>query len=390
MENTTSGTEDSRKQYGQMSFDDFKKIYGEEYTEAINIETWKVDRNLAKLYTQIEAELFNAKRNELESHQVIRNEVFPKIQENPLVLHAGLHQDTTLELIEKIHKGFLFNGAVTACGSVSVMYDSLPISITQMGICLVNYQGQHGSYSHQLFRRDLKFNHSCTIQEAIELIERKLHDDKTKLNSLAMRSIKSYAERAILLEKSDAKWLMGYGFPAPYELMMGFWANQEDVKDKSIDLLQRLIVNHKRFVYIQECTQRPELWTLGSALHPFEYLIIETMEDKMVQMVNSGNTRLEIKRAYEEFARIAGAQIAVGVYKVSKHAPPQVFYCHVDHIHTAALIAMADSALQLHSGTPMLLDLAENLCKNAFGKNDFMTSIDQAYIRAEVLTKIKA
>jgi hypothetical protein len=390
MENTTSGTEDSRKQYGQMSFDDFKKIYGEEYTEAINIETWKVDRNLAKLYTQIEAELFNAKRNELESHQVIRNEVFPKIQENPLVLHAGLHQDTTLELIEKMHKGFLFNGAVTACGSVSVMYDSLPISITQMGICLVNYQGQHGSYSHQLFRRDLKFNHSCTIQEAIELIERKLHDDKTKLNSLAMRSIKSYAERAILLEKSDAKWLMGYGFPAPYELMMGFWANQEDVKDKSIDLLQRLIVNHKRFVYIQACTQRPELWTLGSALHPFEYLIIETMEDKMVQMVNSGNTRLEIKRAYEEFARIAGAQIAVGVYKVSKHAPPQVFYCHVDHIHTAALIAMADSALQLHSGTPMLLDLAENLCKNAFGKNDFMTSIDQAYIRAEVLTKIKA
>ncbi len=390
MENTTSGTEDSRKQYGQMSFDDFKKIYGEEYTDAINIETWKVDRNLAKLYTQIEAELFNAKRNELESHQVIRNEVFPKIQENPLVLHAGLHQDTTLELIEKMHKGFLFNGAVTACGSVSVMYDSLPISITQMGICLVNYQGQHGSYSHQLFRRDLKFNHSCTIQEAIELIERKLHDDKTKLNSLAMRSIKSYAERAILLEKSDAKWLMGYGFPAPYELMMGFWANQEDVKDKSIDLLNRLIVNHKRFVYIQACTQRPELWTLGSALHPFEYLIIETMEDKMVQMVNSGNTRLEIKRAYEEFARIAGAQIAVGVYKVSKHAPPQVFYCHVDHIHTAALIAMADSALQLHSGTPMLLDLAENLCKNAFGKNDFMTSIDQAYIRAEVLTKIKA
>lgn len=390
MENTTSGTEDSRKQYGQMSFDDFKKIYGEEYTDAINIETWKVDRNLAKLYTQIEAELFNAKRNELESHQVIRNEVFPKIQENPLVLHAGLHQDTTLELIEKMHKGFLFNGAVTACGSVSVMYDSLPISITQMGICLVNYQGQHGSYSHQLFRRDLKFNHSCTIQEAIELIERKLHDDKTKLNSLAMRSIKSYAERAILLEKSDAKWLMGYGFPAPYELMMGFWANQEDVKDKSIDLLQRLIVNHKRFVYIQACTQRPELWTLGSALHPFEYLVIETMEDKMVQMVNSGNTRLEIKRAYEEFARIAGAQIAVGVYKVSKHAPPQVFYCHVDHIHTAALIAMADSALQLHSGTPMLLDLAENLCKNAFGKNDFMTSIDQAYIRAEVLTKIKA
>lgn len=390
MENTTQGTEDSHQQYSRMSFDDFRRIYGEDYTDAINIDTWKVDRNLARLYSQIEQELFDAKRNELESHQVIRKEVFPLIRERNLVLHAGLHEDTTLELIEKVHRGFLFNGAVTACGSVSVMYDSLPISITQMGICLVNYQGQHGSYSHQLFRRDLKFNHSCTIHEAVELIKRRQNDDKTKLNSLAMRSIKAFAERAILLEKSNSKWLLGYGFPAPYELMMGFWASREEVKDKSIDLLYRMIVQHKRFVYVQACTQHPDLWAFGNALRPFEYLIIDNMKDKMVQMVHSGNTRLNIKNDYEEFAKTAGAQIAVGVYKVSKLSPPQVFYCHVDHIHTAALIAMADSALQMHSGMPMLLDLAENLCKSAFGKNDFMASVDQAYVRAEILTKIKS
>src|SRR3989338_8887150 len=174
MENNTPGTEDSYKQYGRISFEDFKKLYGEDYIDAINIETWKIDRDLSK-------------RNELESNQVIRKEVFPKIKENALVPYAGLHSDTTPELIEKIHKGFLFNGAVTACGSVSVMYDSLPISITQMGICLVNYQGQHGSYSHQLFSRDLKFDRSSILDEAKELIERRRSDDKTKLNSLAMR-----------------------------------------------------------------------------------------------------------------------------------------------------------------------------------------------------------
>jgi hypothetical protein len=170
---------------------------------------------------------------------------------------------------------------------------------------------------------------------------------------------------------------------------MGFWANRQDVKEKSIDLMNNLIIDHKRFVYVQACTQ-PELWTLGNALHPFEYIVVETMKDKMLQMVNSGNTRLDIKHDYEEFARTAGDKIAVGVYKVSKHAAPKVFYCHVEHIQTAALIAMADSALQLHSGTPMLLDLAENLCKNAFGKNDFMASIDQAYTRADLLVKLKA
>lgn len=370
--------------------EDFKRLYGEDYMDAINIETWKVDRNLAKLYSQIEQELFDAKRSELASHEAIRKDAFPLIRDSALVPHAGLHSDTTPELIEKMHKGFLFNGAVTACGSVSVMYDSLPISITQMGICLVNYQGQHGSYSHQLFRRDLKFDRSSTFEEAKELIERRRNDDKNKLNGLAMRSIRAYAERAILLDKSDAKWLFGYGFPAPYELMMGFWANRQEVKEKSINLLNRLVTDHKRFVYVQACTQHPELWAFGNALNPFEYLVVGTMEDKMIQMVDSGNTRPEIKKDYDEFARIAGAQIAVGVYKVSKHAPPQVFYCHIDHIQTAALIAMADSALQLHSGIPMLLDLAENLCKSAFGKNDFMASIDQAYTRADVLTKLKA
>jgi len=389
MENKTLGAEDSLNQYERSSFDHFKKLYGEDYTDAINIETWKVDRNLARLYSEIEKELFAAKKSELESHEVIREELFPKVKSSALVPHAGLHSDTTPELIEKVHRGFLFNGAVTACGSLSVTYDSLPISITQMGICLVSYQGEHGSYSHQLFRRDLRFNHCSNLDDAVALIERRQNDDKTKLNSLAMRSIRAYAERAILLEKADSKWLLGYGFPAPYELMMGFWANRQEVKDKSIDLMHRLIVNHKRFVYVQACKQ-PELWALGNALRPFEYIIVETMKDKMVQMVNSGDTRLDIKQDYEEFAKIAGDQIAVGVYKVSKHSPPQLFYCHVDHIQTAALIAMSDSALQLHSGTPMLLDLAENLCKNAFGKNDFMSSIEQAYTRADVLVKIKS
>jgi len=390
MENKTSDREDDYTQYGRMSFNDFRKLYGEDYSEATNIETWKPDRNLGRLYSRIEEEIITAKQNEQDSNSVIRNDIFPKIKTNTTVPFAGLQSDTTPELIEKVHKGFLFNGAVTACGSVSVMYDSLPISITQMGICLVNYQGQHGSYSHQLYRRDLRFNHSINFDSAISFIQRKQNEDATKINSLAMRSIKSYVERAILLQKSDAKWLFGYGFPAPYELMMGFWANQEEVKNQSIQMMNQMILEHKRFVYVQSSMIHPDYWALGNALNPFEYLVIDTMEDKMVQMVNSGNTRLEIKNDYLEFARDAGSKIAVGVYKVSQQAPPQVFYCHIDHIQIAALIAMSDSALQQHSGTPMLLDLAENLCKNAFGKTDFMASIDQAYTRAEVLSKLKA
>lgn len=392
MNNSNPGTNDSQNN-GQPSFDNFKKLYGEEYINTIDISTWKPDRNLARLYSKIEKVILDAKRSEIESYEVVRNELFPLIKNSDLVPHAGLHSGTSLEHIEKIHKNFLFNGVVTACGSLSATYDSLPITITQMGICLVSYQGEHGSYSHQLFRRDLHFNNSGTLEDAAALIRLRQNEDKTGINSLAMRSIRAYAERAILLDKSDkttSKWLLGYGLPAPYELLLGFWANREEVKTKSIDLLTRMIIDHKRFVYVQPCMQDPEFWLLGNALDPFEYLVVKTMEDKMVQMVNSGNTRLDIKNDYEEFAREAGAKIAMGIYKVSRLSAPQVFYCHVDHIHTAALIAMADSALQLHSGTPMLLDLAENLCKNAFGKNDFMASIEQAQTRADVISKLKS
>ena len=45
---------------------------------------------------------------------------------------------------------------------------------------------------------------------------------------------------------------------------------------------------------------------------------------------------------------------------------------------------MADGALQIHKGSPMLLDLAENLCKTAFGKNDFIASIEQAHTKVEI------
>src|SRR3989338_4383686 len=102
MENNTPGTEDSYKQYGRISFEDFKKLYGEDYIDAINIETWKIDRDLSKLYSQIEKELFTAKRSELGANQVIRKGVFPKITENAWVPYAGLRSDTGAELREKV------------------------------------------------------------------------------------------------------------------------------------------------------------------------------------------------------------------------------------------------------------------------------------------------
>ena len=371
--------------------DDFKKAYGEDFSSTIDLDTWRLGENLAELYPLIESELIKARKDEEKTHKIFRETIFPRIKELQHVTHAGLHVLDSEAVIEKVHKGLLFNGGVTACGSVSSVYDSVPISITQIGICLVNYQGQQGSYSHRLFRRDLRFKGDDPVKEAFDLIEKRKGDDisgdkGSKLSTLAIRGIKTFAERAILLEKSESNWLLGSGSPTPYELMTGFWASRSEMKNKSIDLMNRMVVDHKRFVYVQDSSRNPQLWTLGNALMPYEYLVIDTLKDDLVRRVALGGTRGEFRDSYEKFADDVGSKIAIGVYRVSRQSPPHIFYSHIDHVQTAAVIAMADSALQMHLGSPMLLDLANSLCQASFGKNEFIATIEQAHAKAQALS----
>ena len=291
----------------------------------------------------------------------------------------------------------MFNGAVTACGSTHVIFNTVPLSITQIGICLVNYERQHGSYYHRLFRRDLRFKSEDHVQEALDLIDKRRSDDiavdkRSAISNLAIRGIKAYSERAILLDKKDAKtkWLLGNGSPAPYELMTCFWGSKKEMKDKSIDLMSRMILEHQRFVYVQGCDRFPDLWTLGNALLPFEYLILGSLEDDLTRRVELGGTRGVIREAYANFAKEIGSKIVRGIYKVSRQSQPQIFYGHIDHIRTAALIAMADSVFQLYVGSPMLLDLATKLCQMSFSKNDLVSSIQQASIKAEAKLRMVA
>ncbi len=388
-----------RKGETALSVDDFQRAFGENFADAIDINTWSIGANLSELYPLIEEEWLKAKTDENKNQKIFREVVFPRIKEVGNVPFAGLHDDVSdvKLLLDKIHRGFLFNGAVTACGSTHVIFNTVPLSITQIGICLVNYERQHGSYSHRLFRRDLRFKSEDPVQEALDLIDKRRSDDiavdkRSAISNLAIRGIKAYSERAILLDKKDAKtkWLLGNGSPAPYELMTGFWGSKKEMKDKSIDLMSRMILEHQRFVYVQGCDRFPDLWTLGNALLPFEYLILGSLEDDLTRRVELGGTRGVIREAYANFAKEIGSKIVRGIYKVSRQSQPQIFYGHIDHIRTAALIAMADSVFQLYVGSPMLLDLASKLCQMSFSKNDLVSSIQQASIKAEAKLRMVA
>jgi hypothetical protein len=63
-------------------------------------------------------------------------------------------------------------------------------------------------------------------------------------------------------------------------------------------------------------------------------------------------------------------------------APAQMFYAHRDFAHEAALIAMADSIMQEHRGRPMLLDMADGLCKTYFGAETLSRPAQSAFAQA--------
>ncbi len=366
---------------------EYEDAFGEKPAETLDLDTWVAGEDLPALYARLEQEVQEAVEEEEGRREHIRRVVFPQIAAGPFAPPAaGLHRFTPA-MIERAHKGFLFNGAVEGADGTLAIHDTLPVTITQVGVCLVSYHGLSGSYVHRLFRKDLRNRGGDPVREVLDLLKRRQqrgstdHDEpKDPFNSnLFSRSVMAWAERAFLLERSEAKWRMGHGNPTPYELITGRWASDLVMQEAALDLMRRLILDHRRFVYVPSAPSERWLLTLGNALLPLEYLVVETHLPFLDRIVESGAYGKEARKHVERFVEEVGPQIVRGLYRVSEAAPPYLFYAHRDFVHEAALIAMADSALQLHRGFPMLIDLADRLCRASFGADDFLASVRLAH-----------
>ena len=81
----------------------------------------------------------------------------------------------------------------------------------------------------------------------------------------------AYAERAILLHKSQAPWRMGHGHPVPYELLTGGGLvidGDMPLLRQSMQIWHELLVEHKRWVFVTGAPSDRVLLTLGDALDP--------------------------------------------------------------------------------------------------------------------------
>lgn len=363
---------------------EFEVSFGEPLDRTLDLETWDDGKDLNAIFAKLDEEVSQALTQEDELRKQVRKVLFPMIASRPNAPKgAGVFKATRKQL-QDTQVNVLFNGGVEACDGTCAVHDTLPLTVTQIGVCLVSYLGQQGAWGHRLYRKDLHMRGQDPLNEALESLQRRQqrggvdHDShRDQLSELGRRGIMSYAERAVLRWKSNAPWRMGHGQPAPYELLTG--SGSMDFLRRSIDMLEDLILGFRRFVYVPSAPGERLLLTIGHALRPLEFAVVENSVRRLDQILTKGHLRAEHRERAEAFTNEAGPAILIGVYRTYAESPPQIFYAHTDCIQDAALIAMADSLLQSQRAFPTLIDLADTVCSSLFGTEGFNSTIQTAY-----------
>lgn len=362
--------------------EDFRAAFGESLSSTLDLDTWDTGLDLEGVMARFKPEIASAVDREGQVRAAIRSRILPMLGQRPgAPAEAGVYKALPEEL-GSIHEGLLFPGRVEAVNGTAVSHDSLPLGITQLGIAVVSYGGTSGTFAQRLFRKEISSRSEDAFQEALSFIEMRQNPMGVgrgdSLSMLARRGIRTYAERAILMDKAEAEWRIGHGNPCAYELLSGFGSLR--LLDASLRMLQRLIQHHKKFVFVPSSLEDGGfLMTIGYALDAGEYAIIETLERYGMEIVDGwhGGGRSQV-RAFE-FVKECCPDVLMGLFRASERSPPRVFYAHREYVHLAARVALADSILRSERGFPMLLDVAEVSCRAALGADGFLGRVHDTY-----------
>ncbi|MBZ9760108.1 hypothetical protein LB553_04355 [Mesorhizobium sp. CA8] len=352
---------------------EYKAITGESLGDTLDINTWQSGVRAIQAFDRLEQEIEQAEQLSDGLRKSIRENIFPHIRSPGAPPCAGVFR-ATLADVKAAQNNVLFNGLVEACDANSHLFHTLSIQIIQIAVATTSYYGQEEMWAHRIYRRDIPLKGGPSVlDETLEILRRRSggpenNGGRRKITDMMRRGVMTYMERVVLADKAQAPWRVGHGNPLAYELLSG--AGITELIQKSIPVLDRLILQHKRFLFIPSTTKKEHFLTIGDALDPLEYAIIDDATADLDRILE-GNYRGEWKSVADNeltpFCREAGPAVVAGVYRASAMAPARMFYAHRDYAHEAAHIAMADSVLQEHRGFPMLIDMADGICGTYFG-----------------------
>jgi hypothetical protein len=372
--------EEEEELYGD---DDYREAFGEDLEATLDLDKWSTGLDLASVMDRFRKEIATAVKKEERLRGLVRSELFPLLPGRLRTFpEAGVYTVTPEELT-LIHERVLFRGKVDAVCGTSASHDSLPIGISQIGIAIVGYGGTSGAFSQRLFRKEVAARGANPMQEAMDYInmrQNRFKDSHDAQSRMARRGILAYAERAALLNKSTAEWRMGMGNPCAHDLLSG--SGYMSLLALSLQVLRKLIHEHKKFVFVSGSLSDRGFLTMGFALYAGEFIILETLQSDGESLVDGWKYGDKSKRLAWEFVRDSCPHVVKGLFRVSDHSPPRLFYAHREHVHEAVRVAMADSILRQERGFPMLLDVASMSCRSAFGEEGFLGMVHDAYAHA--------
>jgi hypothetical protein len=373
----------------EISRDEYFRVTGETLGQTVDLSRWKKGVEALRDYERLEGEVVVAETISAELRKTIREKVFPEIsQMDGAPAGAGVWR-LSPDDIDATHRNVLMNGLVEGCDGNVHVFNTLAIQIVQIAVVGVSYRSEEEAWAHRIFKRDIRVKpDGDMVEETLRVLRRRSPDDDSgekprKITDMMRRGVMTFMERHILAHALKAPWRIGHGNPLAYELMTG--AGNPELIRLSIPV-QRAVLDHRKFVYVSSDTRELHIKTIGDALEPFEYAIVSTMRAYR-QRISRGHFRGEweamMKQELGPFLDDAQDQIVIGTYRATPYAPSQIFYAHRDHVHEAARIAIADSVHLDHRGFPMLIEMADNMCRTYFGAQSLERPATAAFGNAE-------
>jgi len=300
---------------------------------------------------------------------------------------AGVYR-AKQEDLRLARRSILLSGRLTAARGASVGHESLAASLVSVGICLTRYDGQIRSWRTMFMRHDCDMRTSDPIEEIRAYLKQQARRSREgpgsnghdSISRLMRRAFQSAAERKSLLEKVGPGWRMGYGVPAPYDLLTG--SGSMGLIDAVLPVLEGLLLSEKRWVFIPDSLSSLAFATIAAALQPGELAIIQKAKPTFDAIVDKGHYDSASRAKVRKFVDKAGDAIVVGGFRATPFAPPQLFFAHAELAIHAGLVAMADAELQPHRGFPLLLELAGISCKTSLGIDAFQGMVESTYATA--------
>ncbi len=357
----------------EVSEDDYKRLTGETLSETVDLQRWKRGMEALRDYDRLEAEVLAGESASAEVRAEIRKRIFPAIREmDGAPKEAGVYELSEPD-IDQTSRDVLMNGLVEGCDANVHVFNTMAVQVIQIAVVAASYNAHEESWAHRIFKRDIRIDPGANmVEETLNLLKRRSPDDTTAqkpkaVTDMMRRGVMTFMERQVIADALRAPWRMGHGNPLAYELLTG--AGNPQFIELSLPVLERLI-DHRKFIFVPSDTTEQHIKTIGDALNPGEYAVIQDAQTYLRRIAGGhfrGDWAAVLEKKLKGFMADVGPQVLIGAYRASRFAPAQVFYAHRDFVHEAARIAIADSVLLDHRGFPMLIEMADNMCRTYFG-----------------------